>query len=74
MLDNTDREEIAHLMKIIVESDITPKLNILLEGHKAILEKLVPVSRVDGLEEEVKLLKIIVRQLSEDLQLLKKAQ
>ena len=46
MLDKTDREEIAHLMKVIVESDITPKLNLLLECHQSIIERLVPVSRV----------------------------
>ena len=38
MLDKTDREEIAHLMKIIVESEITPKLNLLLEGHQSIVD------------------------------------
>ena len=47
MLDKTDREEIAHLMHVIVESDITPKLDLLLEGHAAIIDKLVSVSRVE---------------------------
>ena len=74
MLDKKDREDIAHLMHVIVESEITPKLNLLLEGHQALIDKLIPVSRVDELEEEVKLLKIVVRQLSEDIQQLKKAQ
>ena len=74
MLDKKDHEEIARLMRVIVESDITPALSLLIEGHKAIIDRLVPVSRVDGLEDEVKLLKIVVRQLSEDVQQLKKAQ
>jgi len=74
MLDKNDREEIAQLMKAIVESDITPKLNLILEGHSSIIDKLVPVSRVEELEEKVKFLEIVVRQLSEDMLLLKKAQ
>jgi len=74
MLDQKDLEEIAHLMRVIVESDITPKLNLLLEGHQSIMDRLVPVSRVEKLEEEVDFLKIVVRQLSEELKLLKKAQ
>ncbi|MCL2153754.1 MAG: hypothetical protein FWH57_12550 [Oscillospiraceae bacterium] len=48
MLDVTDREEIAHIMHIIVESDITPKLNLLIEGHQSVSEKLVPVSPWTG--------------------------
>ena len=74
MLDNNDRDEIARIMRVIVESDITPKLNLILEGHQDILGKLIPESRVVKLEEDVTILKIAVRQLSEDMQLLKKAQ
>ena len=40
MLDKKDREDIAHLMHVIVESEITPKLNLLLEGHQALLSRL----------------------------------
>ena len=74
MLDSKDREDIAHLMRAIVECDITPKLNLLLEGHQSIIERFVPASRVDELEDEVKFLKAIVLQLSEEVQKLKKAQ
>ncbi len=74
MLEQKDYEEIAHLMRVIIESDINPKLNLLAEGQQAILEKLVPRSRVDDLEEEVKFLKIVVRQMNEEIQRLKKAQ
>jgi len=33
MLDAKDYEEITNIMRIIVESDITPKLDLLLEGQ-----------------------------------------
>ena len=50
-----------------------PKFDLLAEGQQAILDKLVPRSRVDELEEEIKLLKIVIRQMNADLQELKKA-
>ena len=74
MLDKADRDEIAHLMHVIVECDISPKLQLLAEGHQVIIDRLVPTSRVEDLEGKVKLLEIVVRQLSDDLQTLKKAQ
>ena len=61
-------------VNLTLENKIIPMLNLLLEGQKTIVDNLVPVSRVEDLEEEVKLLKIIVRQISEDVQQLKKAQ
>ena len=64
MLDKKDYEEISHLMRVIVESDITPKFNLLAEGQQAIISRLIPASRVEMLEEEVKLLKAVVRQMS----------
>lgn len=65
--------ETTHRMKVLIENEVTPKFNLLAEGQQDILEKLVPRSRVDDLEDEVKFLKSIVRQMNEDLQLLKKA-
>ena len=73
MLDDNDHKTIAHIMRTIIESDITPKLDLLVEGYSSINEKLIPTSRIEELEDEVKLLKTVVRQLSEDLQKLKKA-
>lgn len=66
--------ETSHNTKILLETEVNTKFNLLAEGQQAILEKLVPHSRVDDLEDEVKFLKSIVRQMNEDLQVLKKAQ
>ena len=66
--------ESAHNMKVIVETAIQPQFNLLAEGQQAILEKLVPRSRVDELDEEVKFLKVVVRQMNDEIQLLKAAQ
>ena len=73
MLDDNDHKEIAHIMNVIIESHVTPKLDLLVDAYKSINEKLIPVSRIDELEHELKFLKMIVRQLSEDIQQIKEA-
>lgn len=74
MLDQKDYEEIAHLMQVIVESDITPKLIALAEGHRTMMETLAPKNRVEELEEEIKFLKSVLQLHSEEITKLKKAQ
>jgi len=73
MLDQQKTETMQEV-STLMESKFMPMFNLLLEGHQAIIDKLIPASRVDELEEEMKLLKIVVRQLSEDVHLLKKTQ
>lgn len=66
-------EETMHNVKVLIENEVAPKFSLLAEGQQTILETLAPKSKVDDLEEEVKFLKVVVRQLGEDLQKLKKA-
>ena len=84
MLDQDDKAYIAQqISQQIKESEsrmmayfdaaILPKFNLLAEGIQDIQGKLVPRSRVDDLEEEVRFLKVLYRQMNEELQLLKKA-
>ena len=42
MLEDRDYQEIAHMFKVMVESDIDPKLNKLAEGQQVLLETLAP--------------------------------
>ena len=81
MLDTKDLQELQSMisqsesrMVAYGESAVIPKFNLLADGQAAILEKMVPRSRVDDLEEEVRFLKTVVRQMNEDIQKLKKAQ
>ncbi len=74
MLDAQDRKDIAELMRVIVESEITPKLNLLAEGQQTLLETLAPKSRMEELEEEVSFLKSVIKLHSEQIAELKKAQ
>jgi len=68
------KKEIMGEVQVLMESQFQPQFNLLAEGQQAILEKLVPRSRVDDLEDEVKFLKSMVRRMDEELQALKKAQ
>lgn len=74
MLDAQDRKDISELMHVIVESEITPKFNLLVEGQQTLLETLAPKSRVKALEEEVDFLKSIIKLHSEQIAELKKSQ
>lgn len=65
--------ETTYNMNILLENVVAPKFSLLAENQQSILEKLVPRARVDELEDEVKFLKVIVRQMNEDIQNLKKA-
>ena len=66
-------QRIARDVVALMDSEFSKKFNLLAEGIQDIQEKLVPRSRVDDLEEEVKFLKALYRQMNEDLQELKKA-
>lgn len=74
------REEVAEAERRItkntvalMDAEFSKKFDLLAEGIQDIQEKLVPRSRVDDLEDEVRFPKSIVRQMNEDLQKLKKA-
>ena len=68
------KTEIMQDVSVLMESKFMPMFNLLVEGQQAIIDRLIPVSRIEAIEEEMSLLKTVVRQLSEDLQRLKKAQ
>ena len=57
----------------LMESYFEPKFNLLFENQQTMLETLAPKSRVDELEEEVSVLRSVVRQHSRDIELLKHA-
>lgn len=74
MLDERDLDQIRRVVSLLLENQINPQLRLLAEGQQAILDKLVPVSRVEELETEVKFLRAFVVQLAEKVELLQKAQ
>lgn len=66
-------QRIAKSTVALMDAEFSKKFDLLAEGQEVILEKLVPRSRVDDLEDELRFLKSIIRQLNEDVQELKKA-
>lgn len=67
-------QETAAATRVLIESSIMPKFNLLAEGQQTLLETLSPKSRVEDLEEEVDFLKSIIKLHSEQIAELKKAQ
>lgn len=57
----------------LMDMEFSKQFKTLAEGQQDILNKLVPRARVDELEDEVRFLKSIIRQINEDVQRLKKA-
>ena len=64
---------IAKNTVVLMDAEFSQRFNLLAEGIQDIQEMLVPRSRVDDLEEEVKFLKALYRQMNEEFQKLKKA-
>ena len=80
MLDKNDLQMIQEMittsenrMKVMMESYFDPKFNLLYENQQIMMEQHAPRSRVDDLEDEVKSLKSVVRQMNDEIQKLKKA-
>ena len=85
MLEKQDLQAIAELMKqqkteiinevkVLIENEVTPKFNLVVEGLQAVNEKLdnlAPKSRLENLEDEVNLLKIVIKQMNEEINTLK---
>lgn len=62
---------------VLLETEIDRKLNLLYEGHESIMEyldKLATKSRVEILENDVALLKDVVKLMRQEIAELKKAQ
>ena len=75
MNDRMDRRisESEQHMSVLMESYFDPKFELLADSIKDIQEKLVPRCRVDDLEDEVKFLKVMYRQMADRVALLEKA-
>lgn len=84
MLDEKDLQAIQDMISVaeqriakstvtLMDAEFKSRFNLLADGIQDIQEKLVPRSRVDDLEEEVKFLKIMVRQMAERISTLEKA-
>ena len=66
-------DEAVRASGVMMKSYFDPQFELLAESIKDIQEKLVPRSRVDDLEDEVKFLKLMYRQMAERVSTLERA-
>lgn len=67
-------DETTQRMKILLDTEITPKFNLLAENQKIMLDKLAPKSELEELRSEVSVLKLAIRSINQEIAELKKAQ
>ena len=83
MLDEKDLQQVkaiadearrgaVHDMQVIIEYTIMPSLKLLAEGQRTLLETMAPKTRVEELEDDMQLLKAVVRSQSERIDALEK--
>ena len=83
MLDEKDLQQVkaiadearrgaVHDMQVIIENTIMPSLKLLAEGQRTLLETMAPKTRVVELEDDMQLLKAVVRSQSERIDALEK--
>jgi len=71
---DAQKQDLRGELLTVIESEISPKLQLLAEGQDAILEKVAPASKIETLEADIVVLKEAVKYLSEKIQKLEKAQ
>ena len=69
-----NREDTRNDMMTIIESEVNPKLQILAEGHEALLEKLNRMDKQNELTDRIVILEEAVKKLNKELNAMKKAQ
>ena len=77
MLDQQKQEildESTRRIKLLLDTEVQTKFNLLAEGQRDILDALTPKSEFEKLRSEMDVLKLAVRTLSQELAELKKAQ
>ncbi|SCH19533.1 Uncharacterised protein [uncultured Clostridium sp.] len=67
-------DESTQRMKILLDTEVTPKFNLLAENQKIMLDKLAPKSELEELRSEVSVLKLAIRSINQEIAELKKAQ
>ena len=83
MLDEKDLQQVkaiadearrgaVHDRQVIIENTIMPSLKLLAEGQRTLLETMAPKTRVEELEDDMQLLKAVVRSQSERIDALEK--
>ena len=67
-------EQTAHNTRVLLESYVEPKFNLLAENQQTIIDMITPKSEIEELRGEIDLLKMVIRTMSADIAELKQAQ
>ena len=68
------RQELMQDMRVLLDTEVTTRFNLLAEGQQAILDSITPKSEIEELRNEVSVLKLAIRTMNQDIAELKKAQ
>ena len=68
------RQDIMHDVKVLLDTEVTTRFNLLAEGQQAIMDAITPKSESEELLNEVSVLKLAIRTMNQDIAELKKAQ
>ena len=85
MLDEKDLQSIQTMIDASIrasekrmityfDTDVMPKFDLLAEGLQGVQAQLTPMTRIEAIEDDVALLKQVIRSMSKELADLKKAQ
>ena len=76
-LENSKQEildESTRRMKLLLDTEVTTRFNLLAEGQQAIMDAITPKSEIEELRSEVSVLKLAIRTMNQEIAELKKAQ
>jgi predicted nucleic acid-binding Zn-ribbon protein len=67
-------DESTRRMKLLLDTEVTTRFNLLAEGQQAIMDAITPNSEIEELRNEVSVLKLAIRTMNQEIAELKKAQ
>lgn len=67
-------DESTRRMKLLLDTEVTTRFNLLAEGQQAIMDAITPKSQIEELRNEVSVLKLAIRTMNQEIAELKKAQ
>lgn len=68
------KQDIMHDVKVLLDTEVTTRFNLLAEGQQTILEKLERLDDMEVMDTRITALEAMVKKLNREMEKLKKAQ
>lgn len=68
------KQDIMHDVKVLLDTEVTTRFNLLAEGQQTILEKLEHLDDMEVMDTRITALEAMVKKLNREMEKLKKAQ